>query len=272
MQTPSRAGRMSPGCGSSGRAARRQGVMHPTTPGTRDIGADAISVSNHGGKHSTRTGVDPALPPRRRRRRRIEVLLDGGIRRGSDVVSTRPRAGRSSRTACLWGWPPTARRRPQRAGDPAQRDRRGRSSASTGIDPRSHPQDLIVLRTFSTDFSAHRGSKGDNAMLANGRVLRDRAARVRAAATRSGCRRGRRRHRRRLRRRSTRPLPPATPDDLAQTVKEVEALGRRIVASQADVRDYEAVEGGARRRGGPTRRLDIVVATPASSASARPRN
>jgi hypothetical protein len=30
----------------------------------------------------------------------------------------------------------------------------------------------------------------------------------------------------------------ATPDDLAQTAEEVEALGRRIVVAQADVRDY----------------------------------
>ena len=33
------------------------------------------------------------------------------------------------------------------------------------------------------------------------------------------------------------PYPMATPDDLAETVKEVEALDRRIVARQADVRD-----------------------------------
>src|ERR671924_509393 len=31
--------------------------------------------------------------------------------------------------------------------------------------------------------------------------------------------------------------PMATPEDLAETVKEVEALDRRIVARQADVRD-----------------------------------
>ena len=37
------------------------------------------------------------------------------------------------------------------------------------------------------------------------------------------------------------PYPMATPDDLAQTVTEVEALGRRIVAVQADVRDDEAM-------------------------------
>jgi NAD(P)-dependent dehydrogenase (short-subunit alcohol dehydrogenase family) len=34
------------------------------------------------------------------------------------------------------------------------------------------------------------------------------------------------------------PYPMATLDDLAQTVKEVEALGRRIVASQAPHRRY----------------------------------
>ena len=38
----------------------------------------------------------------------------------------------------------------------------------------------------------------------------------------------------------------ATPEDLAETVKEVEALDRRIVATQADVRDYAGAEAGAR--------------------------
>jgi (+)-trans-carveol dehydrogenase len=56
------------------------------------------------------------------------------------------------------------------------------------------------------------------------------------------------------------PYPMATPEDLAQTVKEVEALGRRIVATQADVRDYDAlkavVDGGVAQLG----RLDIVAA------------
>jgi SDR family mycofactocin-dependent oxidoreductase len=36
--------------------------------------------------------------------------------------------------------------------------------------------------------------------------------------------------------------PMATPEDLEQTVKEVEALGRRIVAQQADVRDAAALQ------------------------------
>ena len=39
------------------------------------------------------------------------------------------------------------------------------------------------------------------------------------------------------------PYPMAAPEDLAETVKKVEALGRRIVAAQADVR-----ERGFRRR------------------------
>jgi len=38
------------------------------------------------------------------------------------------------------------------------------------------------------------------------------------------------------------PYPMATSEDLAQTVKEVEALDRRIVATRADVRDYDALK------------------------------
>ena len=37
-------------------------------------------------------------------------------------------------------------------------------------------------------------------------------------------------------------LPMATPDDLAETVKLVEAQDRRIIATQADVRDLDAVK------------------------------
>src|SRR6201984_2746742 len=56
------------------------------------------------------------------------------------------------------------------------------------------------------------------------------------------------------------PYPMDTPEDLAQTVKEVEATGRRIVAAVADVRDYdaltEALDDGVAQLG----RLDIVSA------------
>jgi SDR family mycofactocin-dependent oxidoreductase len=54
--------------------------------------------------------------------------------------------------------------------------------------------------------------------------------------------------------------PLATPEDLAETVRQVEALDRRIVATQADVRDTAglkaAVDDGVAQLG----RLDIVLA------------
>jgi SDR family mycofactocin-dependent oxidoreductase len=54
--------------------------------------------------------------------------------------------------------------------------------------------------------------------------------------------------------------PMATPEDLAETVRQVEALDRRIVAAQADVRDIDslraAVDAGVTELG----QLDIVCA------------
>ena len=38
------------------------------------------------------------------------------------------------------------------------------------------------------------------------------------------------------------PYPMSTPDDLAETAKEVEALDRRIYTAQADVRDKQALK------------------------------
>jgi (+)-trans-carveol dehydrogenase len=56
------------------------------------------------------------------------------------------------------------------------------------------------------------------------------------------------------------PYAMATPGDLEETVKEVEALDRRIVAAQADVRDFgslsKALSDGVAELG----RLDIVAA------------
>jgi SDR family mycofactocin-dependent oxidoreductase len=54
--------------------------------------------------------------------------------------------------------------------------------------------------------------------------------------------------------------PPATPDDLAETVKQVEALDRRIVAHQADVRDPGALRAALDDGVAQLGRLDIVVA------------
>ena len=59
---------------------------------------------------------------------------------------------------------------------------------------------------------------------------------------------------------STVPYAMSTPDDLQETVKEVEALDRRIVAGQADVRDFaglkQQLDAGVAELG----RLDIVSA------------
>jgi SDR family mycofactocin-dependent oxidoreductase len=56
------------------------------------------------------------------------------------------------------------------------------------------------------------------------------------------------------------PYPMATPEDLADTVKEVEALDRRIVATQADVRDYDALKAAVDDGVAQLGRLDIVSA------------
>ena len=56
------------------------------------------------------------------------------------------------------------------------------------------------------------------------------------------------------------PYGMSTPADLADTVKEVEALDRRIVATQADVRDYGAVKAALDDGVAQLGRLDIVAA------------
>src|SRR5271166_2203390 len=59
---------------------------------------------------------------------------------------------------------------------------------------------------------------------------------------------------------ATNPYPLASPEDLAQTVKEVEALGARIVARKADVRSRpelkEALDSAVAELG----HLDVLVA------------
>ncbi len=54
--------------------------------------------------------------------------------------------------------------------------------------------------------------------------------------------------------------PHATPEDLAQTVKEVEALDRRIIATRADVRDRDAMKKAIDEGVAQLGHLDIVVA------------
>jgi SDR family mycofactocin-dependent oxidoreductase len=52
----------------------------------------------------------------------------------------------------------------------------------------------------------------------------------------------------------------ATPDDMAETVRLVEGLGRRIVASHADVRDFGVLEQAVAEGVAELGRLDIVSA------------
>lgn len=54
--------------------------------------------------------------------------------------------------------------------------------------------------------------------------------------------------------------PGSTLDDLAETVKQVEALGRRMVAHRADVRDSTAMRAAVRDGVAELGRLDIVIA------------
>jgi (+)-trans-carveol dehydrogenase len=56
------------------------------------------------------------------------------------------------------------------------------------------------------------------------------------------------------------PYGMATPEDMAETVRQIEALDRRIVASKADVRDFEQVERAVADGVAQLGRLDIVAA------------
>jgi L-lactate dehydrogenase (cytochrome) len=85
-----------------------KGIMHPDDARRAvDIGASAISVSNHGGNNLDGTpGSIRALPAVVDAvGDQIEVLLDGGIRRGSDVVKALALGARAVLIgrAYLWG-------------------------------------------------------------------------------------------------------------------------------------------------------------------------
>jgi (+)-trans-carveol dehydrogenase len=62
------------------------------------------------------------------------------------------------------------------------------------------------------------------------------------------------------------PYAGATEADLAETVRQVEALDRRIVATKADVRDFEAIKAAVDEGVAELGRLDIVSANAGISA------
>jgi (+)-trans-carveol dehydrogenase len=59
---------------------------------------------------------------------------------------------------------------------------------------------------------------------------------------------------------ATVPYAMSTPDDLNETIKEVESLDRRIIATEADVRDFGAVKAALDEGVAQLGRLDIVSA------------
>ncbi|NEX64598.1 alpha-hydroxy acid oxidase [Noviherbaspirillum galbum] len=85
-----------------------KGIMHPDDARLAlDVGADAIIVSNHGGRQldgapssiSVLPGIADAVGGR------IEVFFDGGIRTGADIIKALGRGARAclSGRACLYG-------------------------------------------------------------------------------------------------------------------------------------------------------------------------
>ena len=64
------------------------------------------------------------------------------------------------------------------------------------------------------------------------------------------------------------PYNPATPEDLAETVRLVEATGRRIVSGIVDTRDYDGLKEAVAQGVATLGRLDIIVANAGVSAPA----
>src|SRR5690242_14100709 len=58
----------------------------------------------------------------------------------------------------------------------------------------------------------------------------------------------------------TSPIPMGTEEELAETARQVEALGRRVVMAKADTRDREGLQAAIEKGVGELGRLDIVCA------------
>ncbi|KLO40076.1 3-ketoacyl-ACP reductase [Mycobacterium nebraskense] len=56
------------------------------------------------------------------------------------------------------------------------------------------------------------------------------------------------------------PIPPSTPEDLAETADMVKALDRRIVTAEVDVRDFDTLKAAVDSGVEQLSRLDIIVA------------
>ncbi len=109
-----------------------------------DAGVTAISVSNHGGNNLDGTPATiralPAIADAVGDQ--VEVLLDGGIRRGSDVVKALALGARAVMIgrAYLWGLAANGQAgRRERARHPARRHRLGPARPRHGLGSRPQP-------------------------------------------------------------------------------------------------------------------------------------
>lgn len=64
-------------------------------------------------------------------------------------------------------------------------------------------------------------------------------------------------------------IPPATPDDLAQTADLVKGLNRRIVTAEVDVRDFDALDAVVRSGSSSWADSTSSSRTPASATAVR---
>jgi (+)-trans-carveol dehydrogenase len=58
----------------------------------------------------------------------------------------------------------------------------------------------------------------------------------------------------------TAPYALSTPDDLGETARQIKALGRRVVATEADVRDFDTVKSALDAGVTQLGKLDVAVA------------
>ena len=121
-----------------------KGVMRPDDARRAvDAGATAISVSNHGGNNLDGTPASVRALPAVAAAvgGNAEILLDGGIRRGGDVVKALALGARAVMIGrpCLWGLAAGDRRRPQRVRHPPRGHRLGAARARPPVGPRPGP-------------------------------------------------------------------------------------------------------------------------------------
>ncbi|HEY8534287.1 MAG TPA: pre-mycofactocin synthase MftD [Micromonospora sp.] len=137
-----------------------KGVFHPDDARRAvDAGADAISVSNHGGNNLDGTPASlRALPAIVEAvGDQVEVLFDGGIRRGSDVVKALALGARAVLIGRAWLWGLAA------GGEQGVRQvleilRSGIDEALIGLGHRSikelSPEDLVIPEGFALHMPA----------------------------------------------------------------------------------------------------------------------